>query len=435
MASYESGHTEVDKDDALTDETGGVLIHGKSTGDGTAKPVATDDDGHLQVDVLSGGSGGTEYTEDEAAAADPVGGVQVLVRQDTPAGLVSTDGDNVARRGTNYGAAFSQILDSAGNFVDTFGGGTQYTEGDTDASITGTAMLGEAPADTLEVLQLDASKNLKTTLQTSIPAGTNNIGDVDVLTLPKDGQATMANSIPVVLASDQSAVPASQSGTWNINDISGTISLPTGAATAANQLPDGHNVTVDNAVGASAVNIQDGGNVISVDDGAGSLTVDQGTHDNLNCNANVQVGDADNSETNPVFIGHIAESSWTTPTNIVTTYDDGTSYATSQTSAAITRIAGCFYADVSIELSKANSPTDLRIYIREVGAGAGSAPVRDGWQSLWIYDDTIIGSGFHENLRVRIPADNFDIYVVGTGLSASATFTIDAFRIKQISAV
>lgn len=41
--------------------------------------------------------------------------------------------------------------------------------------------------------------------------------------------------------------------------------LPTGAATSANQLPDGHNVTVDNAGGASAVNIQDGGNSITVD--------------------------------------------------------------------------------------------------------------------------------------------------------------------------
>lgn len=47
------------------------------------------------------------------------------------------------------------------------------------------------------------------------------------------GQKTMANSTPVVISSDQSAIPASQSGTWNINNISGTISLPTGAATEA----------------------------------------------------------------------------------------------------------------------------------------------------------------------------------------------------------
>lgn len=49
------------------------------------------------------------------------------------------------------------------------------------------------------------------------------------------GQKTAANSAPVTIASDQSAVPASQSGTWNINNISGTVSLPSGAATSANQ--------------------------------------------------------------------------------------------------------------------------------------------------------------------------------------------------------
>jgi len=49
------------------------------------------------------------------------------------------------------------------------------------------------------------------------------------------GQKTMAASTPIVIASDQTAVPASQSGTWNINNISGTVSLPTGAATLTEQ--------------------------------------------------------------------------------------------------------------------------------------------------------------------------------------------------------
>jgi hypothetical protein len=49
------------------------------------------------------------------------------------------------------------------------------------------------------------------------------------------GQKTMANSLPVVIASDQTPINVAQSGTWNINNITGTVSLPTGAATAANQ--------------------------------------------------------------------------------------------------------------------------------------------------------------------------------------------------------
>lgn len=71
--------------------------------------------------------GGTQYTEDAAAAANPVGTVPMLVRKDTPAGEVSADGDNVAQRGTNYGAAYVTILDASGNAV-SIGGGTQYTE-------------------------------------------------------------------------------------------------------------------------------------------------------------------------------------------------------------------------------------------------------------------------------------------------------------------
>ena len=60
----------------------------------------------------------------------------------------------------------------------------------------------------------------------------------------------------------------------------GESALPAGAATAAKQLPDGHNVTVDNASGAAAVNIQDGGNTITVD---GAVTANAGT--NLNTSA------------------------------------------------------------------------------------------------------------------------------------------------------
>lgn len=76
------------------------------------------------------------------------------------------------------------------------------------------------------------------------PSGalTISLGDIDGVI----GQETMANSLPVVIASNQSAIPitdnggsitvdgtvaATQSGTWNINNITGTVTLPTGAAT------------------------------------------------------------------------------------------------------------------------------------------------------------------------------------------------------------
>ena len=117
------------------------------------------------------------------------------------------------------------------------------------------------------------------------------------------------------------------------NTLLGTIdadtsSIATDASTIAgdttsidSKLVDGNDigdVTINNAAGAAAVNIQDGGNSITVD---GSVTVSatdldirdltsvsdsvevlQDTHDDLNVNANMQVGDADVANGNPVPI-------------------------------------------------------------------------------------------------------------------------------------
>jgi hypothetical protein len=60
---------------------------------------------------------------------------------------------------------------------------------------------------------------------------TSNLVSIEAGTPNALGQTTMVNSMPVVIASNQTALPASQSGTWNLNNITGTVSLPTGAAT------------------------------------------------------------------------------------------------------------------------------------------------------------------------------------------------------------
>lgn len=46
----------------------------------------------------------------------------------------------------------------------------------------------------------------------ALSAGTNNIGDVDIASLPNEGQQNMAGSISVAVASDQSAIPISDNG-------------------------------------------------------------------------------------------------------------------------------------------------------------------------------------------------------------------------------
>lgn len=158
------------------------------------------------------GGGGTQYTEDAVSAADPVGTAQILVRKDTPSAIVSTDGDNIARRGTNYGAAYSQIVTSAGAFVDTFGGGQQYADGAVRGTATGTMMIGDdgtnvqsVHVDTSGDLQIDVlTSALPTGASTSAKQDTGNtsVASIDTKT-PALGQALAATSSPVVLTAAQ----------------------------------------------------------------------------------------------------------------------------------------------------------------------------------------------------------------------------------------
>jgi hypothetical protein len=67
------------------------------------------------------------------------------------------------------------------------------------------------------------------------------------------GQTGMAGSLSVTIANDQSAIPASQSGTWNINNVSGTISLPTGAATETTLSALNNKVANDYGVSTAAI--------------------------------------------------------------------------------------------------------------------------------------------------------------------------------------
>ena len=91
--------------------------------------------------------GGTQYTEDAVAAADPTGTSPMLVRKDTPSATVTTDGDNVAQRGSNFGAAYVTLLDSAGAFV-SVGGGTQYAEDTVSVDAQMLTMAGVVRRDT-----------------------------------------------------------------------------------------------------------------------------------------------------------------------------------------------------------------------------------------------------------------------------------------------
>jgi hypothetical protein len=86
---------------------------------------------------------------------------------------------------------------------------------------------------------------------------TSNLVSIEAGTPDALGQTTMAASMPVVIASNQTALPVTDNG--GSITVDGTVSLSTATLTAL------ENITVQNGAGAAAVNIQDGGNSITVD--------------------------------------------------------------------------------------------------------------------------------------------------------------------------
>lgn len=135
------------------------------------------------------------------------------------------------------GALFTRLTDSAGAAIAT---GVQYIE---DSAIT--ANLGQGtlvvarrddalsaltPAENDAVgLRVDANGALWVAHGTALPAGTANIGDVDVLTVPSPlstaGNGTAATAHRVTIASDSTGVIGLAAGSNNIGDVD-VLTLP-----------------------------------------------------------------------------------------------------------------------------------------------------------------------------------------------------------------
>lgn len=142
------------------------------------------------------------------------------------------------------------------NIVAGSSAGTEYTEGATDASISGGAVLGEAPSDTLSPIQLDASGNLKVNVAAGGASGTQYTeADTDTSIT---GTAVMWEDTSDTLRAVSASKP-----------------LPVGDA--------GGSLTVDGTVTANAGSgpfpVSDNGGSLTVD---GSVTATQGTAANLN---------------------------------------------------------------------------------------------------------------------------------------------------------
>lgn len=216
---------------------------------------------------------------------------------------------------TQSGTWASRTQDGAGTAITSTGGaldvniasgassGTQYTEGDTDASITGTAAMWEDAGNVLT--SVSSAKPLPVSIAAALAAGTNNIGDVDVLTVPADpfgvnaDAASATGSISAKLRFIASTgIPITGTvtvGSHAVTNAGTFLVQENGALLTSNQLIDDVVHSGDAVVSKYALIggvLDDTATVAVTENQAQSLRITgaRGTHVNLRNNAGTEIG-------------------------------------------------------------------------------------------------------------------------------------------------
>lgn len=174
-------------------------------------------------------------------------------------------------------------LDSAGNLLVNVavggGGGTQYADGTTQATPTGTVALGKNPSNILHSLSLDASGNLNVNLAAGTISGGNAAASPTGSPVPASADYVGFNSGGnLVGVSSANPLPVAQQGTIT---VSGTVTSNQGGAPWSVTLPAGQAVELLDSGGTNKASISAAG-ALKVDGSAvtqpisGTVTANQG---------------------------------------------------------------------------------------------------------------------------------------------------------------
>jgi hypothetical protein len=256
-----SGGTASTDDAAFTAGSGsGTPMMAFATSDtvdsGDVGVLAMDTNRNLKVSIEAdsvGIGGGTQYTEDAAAAADPVGNMAMAVRADSLAAVTSTDGDNIALRATNNGELYVKQTDAV---PITDNGGSLTVDGSVTVSGTVTADLSATDNAVLDQIELNTSY------------GDIVGGGVEASAL----RVTIANDSTGVLSIDDNGGSITVDGTVTAN-----LSATDNAVLDQIELNTSYGDILGGGVEAGALRVtlaSDSTGLLSVDDNGGSLTVD-----------------------------------------------------------------------------------------------------------------------------------------------------------------
>jgi hypothetical protein len=255
---------------------------------GDYAPLQVDANGYLKVEIFDGGG---SHTVDGTITANAGSGT-FTVTDDGNFNLAANDGVDIGDVTINNGAGAAAV-----NIQD--GGNTITVDGTVAVSTIGTSIVPGTGATNLGKAEDAAHGNGDTgvmTLAVRSDADSTLVGtDGDYAPLQVDANGYLKVEIFDGGGShtvDGTITANAGSGTFTVTD-DGSFAL------AANSGVDIGDVTINNASGASAVNIQDGGNSITVD---GTVTaVGDVAHDGADSGNPVKVG-AVAMQTNPTAV-------------------------------------------------------------------------------------------------------------------------------------
>lgn len=325
------------------DDIGGVLhqrVKLSQGADGSATDVSSA--APLQVTLANTGANATPLVVDLGANNDVSvnAGTNYIGKVRLTDG--TTDGEVVPLAG--YNAQAVAIVDASGDQVTSFGGGVQYTEGDTDASFTGTMMLAEAAGNTAAALQIDASGHLQ-----------------------------------VDIAAASTSLTVSDGGGSITVDNNGTFAVQ--ATLQSNSGVDVGDVTINNASGGSAVNIQDGGNSITVDGTVSATSAGDVAHDSADSGNPVKVGgkavsseptavaNADRANLITDLVGKLITLPYANPENFVSGAITSSMTGTTSTSLVAAPGSGLRNYITTIIVSNAHATVGTDIAIQDGSGG------------------------------------------------------------------
>jgi len=462
--------TDVFEDTTLAITTRSVIVGKTSSGGGSYENVKVTPSGALTVEINDGGG---SITVDGTVAVSSVSGT---VTVGDGGGSLTVDGTVAATQSGAWTVSVNEPVS-----VDDNGGSLTVDGTVAVSSVSGTVVVGDGGGS----LTVDGTVDVSSISGTVTVSGTVSVNE-PVSVDDNGGSLTVDGTVAV--SSVSGTVAATQSGSWTVSvnepvsvDDNGSSLTVDGTVTAAQATHDnlnlnatiqvgdvdvsngnpvpvsdaGGSLTVDGTVAVSSISstVTVSGTVsvnepVSVDDNGGSLTVDgtvtaaQTTHDNLNLNATIQVGDVDVGNANPVPVsdaggsltvdGTVAATqsgSWTVSVNEPVSVDDNGGSLTVDGTVAATQSGS--WTVTAAQTTHDNLNLNATIQVGDVDVGnANPVPVSDAGGSLTVdgtvavssVSGTVTVSGtVSVNEPVSVDDNGGSLTVDGTVTAAQAT--------------